>query len=280
MDTELARTFLEIVATGSFVRASERLNVAATTVSARIRVLEERLGRPLFDRSKAGAALTPAGEQFLRHAPAFIQLWQRVRHAIAVPEGYRTLLTIGAEVSLWEPLLEDWVLGVRRAHPDIALRVHVDVPWDLIDRVAGGVIDVAVLYAPPHRPGLRIDLLLEEKLVLVASGREAEAGDSDEFVTVDWGPDFAREFSSAFPDAKEAGLSFDFGPLALGYILAAGGKGYFRLHSIAQHLASGRLRLVPDAPQFAYPIYVVSSANAEPSLLAPVIETLREVASF
>ena len=51
MDIELARTFIEIVSTGSFIRASERLNVAQTTVSARIRSLEQQLGRPLFIRT-------------------------------------------------------------------------------------------------------------------------------------------------------------------------------------------------------------------------------------
>ena len=87
MDTELARTFLEIVSTGSFVRASDRLNVGQTTVSARIRILEQQLGRPLFVRNKGGATLTPEGERFLRYAPAFVQLWQRARHQVALPPG-------------------------------------------------------------------------------------------------------------------------------------------------------------------------------------------------
>jgi DNA-binding transcriptional LysR family regulator len=278
MDTELARTFLEIVSAGSFVRASERLNVAQTTVSARMRILEQRIGRRLLIRNKAGVALTPAGEQFLRYAPAFLQLWQRVRHAIAVPEGFRTLLSIGSEVSLWEPMLRDWVIRLRASHPDIALRVHVDVPWDLIDRVAAGVVDIAVVYAPPHRPGLRIDLLLDEKLVLVTAGEEGGSTPAGEFVTVEWGPDFAREFSSAFPDAEDTGLSFDFGPLALDYMRSVRGRGYFRMHSVAQHLATGALRMVPGAPQFSFPIYVVTSSNSDTALLAPAIEMLREVA--
>ena len=64
MDTELARTFLEIVSTGSFVRAAERLNVGQTTVSARIKMLEQQLGRALFVRNKAGATLLPPGNSF------------------------------------------------------------------------------------------------------------------------------------------------------------------------------------------------------------------------
>lgn len=109
MDIELARTFLEIVSTGSFIRAAERLNVAQTTVSARVRTLEQLLGRPLFVRNKGGASLTAAGEQFLRHAPMFVQLWQRTRQQVAVPAGHRAVLTVGSELTLAQPLLLDWV---------------------------------------------------------------------------------------------------------------------------------------------------------------------------
>ena len=113
MDTELARTFLAVVAAGSFVRAAERLNLSQTAVSARVRSLEEQLRRPLFVRNKTGASLTPAGEQFLRHAPALVQLWERARHAVAVPPGRRAVLAVGAELSLWDPLLLRWLLWMR-----------------------------------------------------------------------------------------------------------------------------------------------------------------------
>src|SRR5688500_12843417 len=228
MDTELAKTFLEVVSTRSFVRAAERLNVGQTTVSARIRTLEQQLGRPLFVRNKGGATLTAAGEQFLRYAPSFLQLWQRARHQVAVPPGHRYVLAIGGEVSLWQPFVLYWVSWMRRSLPDVALRVHVDVPQDLINQVAAGLVDIAVMYAPPHRPGLRIDLLLEEKLVLVSTDPDASGVDAD-YVSVDWGPDFARDFGMAFPEAVSPGLTVNLGPLALNYVLSAGGSGYFRM---------------------------------------------------
>src|SRR4029078_10684973 len=130
---------------------SERLNVGQTTVSARIRLLEQQLGRPLFVRNKSGATLTPAGEQFLRYAPTFVQLWQRARDQVAVPPGHRTVMTVGSEVSLWQPLLLEWVRAMRHSHPDIALRVHVDVPQDLITHVAAGLVGIAILDARTQR---------------------------------------------------------------------------------------------------------------------------------
>ncbi len=276
MDTELARTFLEIVSTGSFIAAAKRLNVGQTTVSARVRTLEQQLGRPLFVRNKGGASLTPAGEQFLRYAPTFVQLWQRARHQVAVPAGHRAVLTVGSEVSLWQPLLLDWVLWMRRSLRDIALRVHVDVPQDLINQVATGLVDVAIMYAPQHRPGLKIDLLMDEELVLATTNPEAKVVDSTDYVHVDWGPDFVLYHGVSFPEATP-GLFVNLGPLGLDYVLSEGGSGYFRKRVVEPHVAAGRLHLVPGAPQFSYPVYVVYSSNVDDAVLVPALAGLRTV---
>ena len=276
MDIELARTFLEIVSTGSFVRASDRLNVGQTTVSARIRILEQQLGRPLFVRNKGGATLTPEGERFLRYAPAFVQLWQRARHQVALPPGHRASLTIGSEVTLAQPLLLDWVLWMRSSIPDVALRVHVDVPQDLINQVAAGLVDAAIMYAPQHRPGLKIDLLMEEKLVLVTARPGIAPPDDPDHVYVDWGPDFALHHGTSFSQETPA-LSIDLGPLALSYVLSVGGSGYFRMSAVQPYITSGQLHFVPDAPHFSYPIYVVYTGDVDDTVLGPALSGLRSI---
>lgn len=278
MDIELARTFLEIVSTRSFIKAADRLHVAQTTVSARVRLLEQQLGRPLFVRNKAGAALTPAGEQFLRFAPTFVQLWQRARQQVAVPEGHRAVLTVGSEVSLWQPLLLDWVKAMRRSHPDIALRVHVDVPQDLITHVASGLVDIAIMYAPQHRPGLEIDLLMEEELVLVTTDLQTYRPSDAHYVYVEWGPDFSLHHSVSFPDSTPS-LVANLGPLALAYILSEGGSGYFRMNAVRPYLESGELHLVPGAPQFSFPVYALHSVNVDVNTLGSALTVLRAVAS-
>jgi LysR family transcriptional regulator, flagellar master operon regulator len=279
VDIELARTFVEIVKTRSFVRAAEQLNVSQTTVSARIRALEEQLGRPLFIRSKSGASLTPAGEQFLRYAPMFVQLWERARHQVAVPQGRRAILTIGGDLSLWHPWLVEWLHWMRRSAPEVALRVQVGLPESLTDQVAAGALDVAVVYAPQYRPGMRVELLLEEKLVLVTTDANAKAVDPDSYVYVDWGPDFAHHHELSFPQDTNPGLFVGLGPLALTYILEAGGSGYFRQRVVAPHVAAGRLHLVSGAPSFFYPIYAVCSAHAEDELTDLALDGLRSIAA-
>ena len=183
------------------------------------------------------------------------------------------MLTVGSEVSPWQPLLLDWVLWMRQSLRDVALRVHVDVPQDLINQVAGGLVDIAIMYAPQHRPGLKIDLLMEEELVL-ATTEPAASGNQLDYVHVDWGPDFTLHHGVSFPDATPT-LFANLGPLALSYVLSAGGSGYFRMQAVHHHLEAGRLHLVAGAPRFSYPVYVVYSANADEGVLAPALAGLR-----
>jgi LysR family transcriptional regulator, flagellar master operon regulator len=277
MDVELARTFLAIVAAGSFVRAAERLNLSQTAVSARVRSLEEQLRRPLFVRNKTGASLTPAGEQFLRHAPALVQLWERARHAVAVPPGRRAVLAVGAELSLWDPLLLRWLLWMRRATPDVALRADVGLPEDLMERVADGILDIAVLYAPRYRAGLRVELLAEERLVMVTTPPSA-MGEPPGYVQVDWGQEFAVGQGADAIASGDPVLYSAFGPLGLGFIMEAGGSGYFRMGAVRPHLESGRLILVPGAPEFLHPAYAVHAETGDADLIGPALEGLRSVA--
>jgi DNA-binding transcriptional LysR family regulator len=251
LDINLARTFLEIASSHSFVQAAERLHITQTAVSARIKTLEALLGRQLFWRNKAGASLTPAGEQFMRHALTLVQVW--------------------------DPLLPQWLLWMRSGAPDLALRTEVSLPEDLLERVANGTLDLAIVYAPRQRPGLRIELLIEEKLVLVSTA-PVETPHASSYVYVDWGPEFAAQHSLAFPELSSAAVSANLGPLGLAYVLAGGGAGYFRENVVRAHVKAGRLHRVPGAPEFLYPAYAVYAENADPKTLKPALAGLRQVA--
>jgi DNA-binding transcriptional LysR family regulator len=278
MNLNLARTFLEIVATGNFARAAERLHITQTAVSARVRTLEELLGHPLFVRTRSGAALTPAGERFSRYARTLVQAWEQARHQVAVPEGHRAVLTIGCETTLWDPLLVDWMRWMHRSAPQLALRGLFSVPAILLARVAVGVLDLAVVYAPEQRPGLKIELLIEEKLVLVTTSPRGTQPKPKDYVYVDWGTEFAAQHALAFPGLGSSSKAVGLGPVGLAYILEAGGAGYFRQSAVRRHIKAGRLRVVKDAPVFLHPAYAVHGQDADARLIGPALAGLRHVA--
>jgi hypothetical protein len=100
MDTEVARTFLVVIAAGNFSAAAERLFVTQSTVSARIRSPEDSLGCALFVRNKAGTTLTPAGRQFQNYAASLVRTCEEVRQTLSVQSGFHATLTIGDDYAL------------------------------------------------------------------------------------------------------------------------------------------------------------------------------------
>jgi len=100
----------------------------------------------------------------------------------------------------------------------------------------------------------------------------------EDHVEVDWGDDFAANYHAAFPDALPGTVSISYGPLALDYVLAQGGSGYFRMAAVRPFLEDGRLVVVTDAPEFSYSAYVVHSTGADESVTARVRRGLRAAA--
>lgn len=277
MDIERARTFLEIVHTGSFLKASERLHVTQTTVSARIRTLEDELGRKLFIRNRNGAVLTSAGREFERFALSFLQVWERARQQLKIPAGKTGIIALGGELSLWNPVLLDWLLWMKQNRPEIAIRANVGLPDQLIEQLRTGVLDIAVLYAPPMLTGFKVELIEEEELVLVRTVQKA-ASEEPHYVHVDWGPQFAASQASATLSTDPHGLLVGLGPLGLSYILRAGGSGYFRKGAVKPHLETGELELVAGAPRFTYPAYAIyAEAGTARAELPIALDGLKQV---
>jgi LysR family transcriptional regulator, flagellar master operon regulator len=263
VDTELARTFLSVVAAGNFIGAAERLHVTQSTVSARIHALEKELGCRLFVRNKAGATLTPAGRQFQKHAGMLVRTVEQARHDVGVPRGFRAALTIGGRFGLWESLLLKWLPIMRKAAPDVSVRAEIGMDAELMQGLVEGRLDIAVMYTPQSRPGLRVESLLTENLILVSSDKTRAPQLGPGYVHVDWGPEFYARHNASFPDFLGPALSANIGWLALQHILGNGGSGYFPERLVRPHLARRRLFRVPRTPAFTLPAYVVHLADCQ-----------------
>ena len=274
MDLDLVRTFIEVTEAGSFVKAAERLNVTQSTVSSRIKELELRLGRSLFERSKAGAHLTGAGTRFQPHARALLGAWQEARHDVGLPERFEAVLSIGAQYSLWDRLLIDWLIAVADGMHNVALRADVAQSDTLIRQLYEGTLDIGVMYAPQFRAGLAMRHLLTDELVLVGSGTAEMGLGTPGYVFVDWGPEFRLSHDEAFRGADAPAVAFGLGALALRYIRERTGSGYFPLRVVADLIARGEVMLNENAPRFHRPAYAVYRAADVDAVLTRALDTM------
>ena len=275
MDMDQVRTFREVVELGSFVRAADSLNVTQSTVSARIKELEARLGQSLFVRRKSGVTLTTAGKRFQPHAATLLRVVQQARQDIALPAEMLTVLNIGGQFSLWERILLRWMGRFHAARPDVAIRAEVGTPESLMRHLADGLLDFVVMYAPEARPGFQIEKLMDESLVMVAARAEHGGSSESDYVFVDWGPDFGAWHSDQFPGFIAPGLHVSLGALGLSHILEYGGAGYFPARVVADHIAARRLFPVHGAPQFVRPAHVIYPTEGNSLTRAAALESLR-----
>lgn len=281
MDTELARTFLTVVAAGNFSNAAARLYVTQSTVSARIASLEDQLGCRLFVRNKGGTTLTAQGRWFQSHATTLVRTVARVKQEIGVAEGFSAGVTIGGRFGLWESLLLAVLPRLRKEARDLAIRSEIGFEDDLMQGLVEGRLDVGVMYTPQNRPGLIVQPLHEESLVYVTTDPDARDIPSEGYVYVDWGPEFASQHSASFPEFSGAQLSANVGWIGLQHILAYGGSGYFPLRLVKNELVLGRLHRRPEAPDFTLPAYVVYQAEPDPNtvglIVGLIVRTVQEI---
>lgn len=277
MDTENLRSFLEVATDGSFTVAANRLNLAQSTVSARIRVLEDQLGRSLFARDRNGISLTAAGRQLLPLASAITRTWEQARQDIAVPEGYEHLLRLTAPAYLWDPIVMPWLQWMRAHRPRVALRLEGSFPDSAIDQLADGLLDISIVHLPRQLPGVAFEMLTVDDVVLVRHGELA--GDwIANYVFVDWGPDFRVAHDRAFFAAARPAISIALVSAALRYVLTQHGAAYLPLSAVRSHVDSGELAHVEGAPTFQRPIYLAYPSNPVSSEVVEfALQGLREM---
>jgi len=275
MDINLARTFLMVVETGSFIDTARRMNITQSTVSARIKGLEDQLGRPLFERSKSGAELTAAGEQFQKHALAMVRVWQHAQLEVGLSAQHRDHLAVGAPLSLWDGYLLKWVSWLRVNIPDIAVSASAGISAVLTQRLLDGSLDLAVMYRPTQPPGLLIEHLFDEEFVLVTAAKTHGRRAGNDYVFIDWGADFEQDHAAAYPALTKAGLYLDLGSVSIDFLLASEGSGYFPMRMVKSYLARGRLKTPKGTRKFIYPVYMVYPETRDEDAYEPILEALR-----
>lgn len=279
MDVNLARTFLVVAETGSFVDTARKLNITQSTVSARIKGLEDLLGRPLFTRSKSGAELTGAGELFQKHALAMVRVWQQAQLQVSLADQHPEHISVGAPLSLWNGFLLKWAAGLRVQIPGIAVSATAGASPVLSQRLIEGTLDLAIMYRPSLPPGLTIEHLFDEEFVLVSSAKSATRRGVNDYLLIDWGTDFIQDHAAAFPEHANPALNLDLGPMGLDYLLANECSGYFPARMVRGLISRGRVREPKRARKFVYPVYMVYPETRNEEAYEPILRGLRRAAA-
>ena len=161
--------FETVARTGGIGRAALELHTVQSNVTARIRLLEEELGTPLFIRHSRGVSLTPAGRRLLPFAERLRDLLAQARRAVAddgTPQGPLSLGSLETAAALRLPRI---LAAFAQAHPAVDLTLTTGTSAELVEQVLQSRLDGALVVGPVRHPELTEDVVFHEEMVLVTA---------------------------------------------------------------------------------------------------------------
>lgn len=170
MDLKQIQYFIALFEDGSVTRAAKRLHIVQPALSMQIARLEEELNQKLFERGAHGMSPTAAGRQMYR---LFLPIMRDITHAreqlVQRDEVLSGNITIGLIASIAEGALAEALTSFRVRYPQVEVTVADGYSTTLIDWVAGGQLDVAIINKPRAQLSLDSRPLLDEEMVLATS---------------------------------------------------------------------------------------------------------------
>lgn len=274
MDLVNVRTFLAAAAVGSFAEAAARVNASPSAVTERIKQLEHELRVRLFERDKRGCRLTPSGRRFLIPAQQMLRAWQQGAEQAALPSQFSHALHIGGQHALWPTILIPWLTQLRAAQPTIAFRATAAAPTQLNRALEDADLDIAFMYDPIIRRGIRIEELASDRLVLVTANSGVPW--QTNFVRIDWGESATSELRARIGDFPAAGLDLDLGILSLDWLVETRSSGFVPERLATPLLKAGKLERVPDTPSVDFAPFVCWRASMDHGLVSEMIAMAKQ----
>lgn len=171
MDTQSLQAFLAVADCQGFSRAADQLHLTQPAISKRIAVLEDQLGRRLFDRIGRRITLTEAGEMLMPRARDIVLAMEDSQRALANLSGEvggRLRLATSHHIGLHRlpPLLRRYT----RRHPEVELDLAFLDSEEAYQGVLDGRLDIAVVtLAPEPHEQLDVVSVWQDRMCLVCA---------------------------------------------------------------------------------------------------------------
>lgn len=160
----------------SFSRAAAACCVTQSTLSGAIKELESTLGARLVDRDNRSVIVTSAGEEALARARRIVADAEALLDWAHRGSGPLSgTLRLGIIPTIAPFLLPRALPRLKRAFPDLVLRLREETTAKLLDSLRAGELDLVLMAFPYDAPGLETAIVAEDPLMLTEPGTEADA---------------------------------------------------------------------------------------------------------
>lgn len=168
MELRQLRYFLVVADELHFGRAAERLHITQPPLTVAVRRLERELGVQLFDRTTRRVALTAAGQAFKDRIKAAVADLDSAAGDVAdVAAGRSGRIRVGFVSSASYTTLPEAIRAFRQHRPRVDLVLNPLTSGEQVEQLLDGALDVGLIRDPGDVPGLNLELVSTEDLVVV-----------------------------------------------------------------------------------------------------------------
>ncbi|MDO4475338.1 MAG: LysR family transcriptional regulator [Lachnospiraceae bacterium] len=149
MDLRALSYFVTVAQELNFSHAAEKLNMSQPPLSNQIRQLEEELGSQLFIRGKRKLTLTDAGRLLYRRATQLLELADTTKQdMLSFGKELTGCISIAMVEGRAPYLVGEWIRGFHEEFPLATFKLWNGSGDDVLDRLAKGLADMAIIAAP------------------------------------------------------------------------------------------------------------------------------------
>lgn len=167
IDLKQLRYFIHVAELGSFTQAANYLDVAQPILSRQIRRLETTLGKSLLIRTGRGVTLNDSGKILLQYSRQIMALMEQVNDEL-IQGSLAGSISIGIPPTLSRILSVPLTKLFRQTLPDAKLIITEAMTSSIEDRIAGGQLNMGLLYNSNRSQDLDLEVLASENLYLIA----------------------------------------------------------------------------------------------------------------
>ena len=168
MDFRQLEYVITVAEEGSLLAASEKLFLSSSALSQHISRLEAELNTSLFNRTKTGWILTPAGQIYSNMAREILKQKKLAYQQISDVSGYMTgSFTVGITPGRGTIMFSNVFPQFKAMYPEVKVNLFEGTVWEISERIASGKVDIGFPTSGLEHPAIETRKLGWEQIVLV-----------------------------------------------------------------------------------------------------------------
>lgn len=254
LDLQRLQTFYEVARLGGVHAAAQVLHRTQPAISHRLRLLQDELGVPLFERVGRRLILTDAGRRLQEHCGEIFAHARSLREVVTATGELEGRVGVGTLPTVAAHLLHEPIAQLIARHPRLQLSFTFDIVGPLLQALRAGRLDFVAMVGEVDASGLSSRPLGTTRLVAVAAPRVLPEGRAPlplsrlrKLRRLAWDGPADPTFDRVQRFVTSNGLAGPFDPripnIETLRVLAASGAGYTILpeYTVRRDVAQGRL---------------------------------------